>query len=223
MLVWFLYLFTLPPYPGNCYPVNRCPDKYGMGETMKDDYVTIMKAAQLCGVSDKTIQRAIRRGTLPARYPLPNRCEIAVSDLERLRPGHVSGQTIESLACRIARLEQQVTDLEQQLRSLKSSQPSAVRHYAPRAKERTTGPLPKHLVPLLVFAQQHSIPEQKALSAIDMELLPVKRGEWVGPDGSAVLLALDVKGREAFYQIYCNFPFFTHCVQCPHGYQDTSV
>src|SRR2546427_7433874 len=51
--------------------------------------VTIQEAARRYGVSDKTIQRAIRAGTLPARYPLPNRCEIAVGDLERFLPGHV--------------------------------------------------------------------------------------------------------------------------------------
>lgn len=50
-------------------------------------YVTIQKVAQYCGVSSKTIQRAIQAGTLPAHYPKPNRCEIAVSDLERIRPG----------------------------------------------------------------------------------------------------------------------------------------
>jgi hypothetical protein len=63
----------------------------------ENEYVTIMRAAKLCSVSDKTIQRAIRRGTLPARYPLPNRCEIAVSDLKRIRSGQMSGHETEAL------------------------------------------------------------------------------------------------------------------------------
>ncbi len=32
-------------------------------------YVSIQEAARRCGVSDKTIQRAIRAGDLPAQYP----------------------------------------------------------------------------------------------------------------------------------------------------------
>lgn len=44
------------------------------------EYVTIMEAARRCGVSDKTIRRAIHKGTLSARSPQPNRSEIAVSD-----------------------------------------------------------------------------------------------------------------------------------------------
>src|SRR6266487_7186489 len=61
-------------------------------------YVTIQEAARRCGVSDKTIQRAIRAGTLPAQYPMPNRCEIAVSDLDTFMPGHVQTATRHRLA-----------------------------------------------------------------------------------------------------------------------------
>ena len=55
------------------------------------EYVTIVEAARRCGVSDKTIRRAIHKGLLPARFPKPNRSEIAVSDLERFTPGHQPG------------------------------------------------------------------------------------------------------------------------------------
>jgi excisionase family DNA binding protein len=53
----------------------------------KSLYVTIQEAARHCGVSDKTIQRAIRAGTLPARYPRLNRCEIAESRLNSFKSG----------------------------------------------------------------------------------------------------------------------------------------
>lgn len=56
------------------------------------DGVTIIQAARLCGVCPKTIQRAIHKGLLPARRPYPNRCEIALSDLEQFMPGLSSGQ-----------------------------------------------------------------------------------------------------------------------------------
>jgi excisionase family DNA binding protein len=57
------------------------------------DYVNIMEAAQRCGVSDKTIRRWIHANKLRAHFPLPNRCEIAVSDLEPFVPGHLSRQS----------------------------------------------------------------------------------------------------------------------------------
>ncbi len=63
------------------------------GQESESLYVTIQEAARHCGVCDKTIQRAIRAGTLPARYPQPNRCEIAISDLDTFMPGHVQTAT----------------------------------------------------------------------------------------------------------------------------------
>lgn len=57
--------------------------------------------------------------------------------------------------------------------------------------ECTTGPLPKHLVPLLAFAGPHNVAENKVQAHVDMGLLPVKRGEWMDTDGTIVTLALD--------------------------------
>jgi len=84
--------------------------------------------------------------------------------------------------------------------------------------ERTTGPLPKHLVSLLAFANQHSVSEQTVLTHVtmDMPLLPAKRGEWTDTDGTEAMLALDDKGRAAFHQLYHELPLFTPCKQCPH-------
>ena len=48
------------------------------------EYVNIMEAARRCGVSDKTIRRWIHAEKLRARFPQPNRCEIAVA-----RPGAI--------------------------------------------------------------------------------------------------------------------------------------
>ena len=182
----------------------------------ENEYVTIMGAAKLCGVSDKTIQRAIRRGTLPARYPQPNRCEIAVSDLKLIQPGQVSGHETEALESRVAELERRVSDLEQQIHSLMAGQASSNRHRISKAKERTTGPLPQHLIAVLAFAGRHNVSETKVLAAVEMGLLPVKRGEWMDTNGTPVTLALDAKGRRAFYQIYHDVPPFISCKQCPH-------
>jgi len=180
------------------------------------DYVTIMEAARRCGVSDKTIQRAIRRGTLPAQYPQPNRCEIAVSDLVCIRPGHLSGHMTEPLESRVAELERQVQDLERQMQRLRSRQEAPKARRVSRTRERTTGPLPRHLVSLLPYAQLHNVAEAKVLTHSDTGLLPVKRGEWMDTSGTPVTLALDAKGRQAFSQIYHDVPPFVRCEQCPH-------
>jgi hypothetical protein len=89
--------------------------------------------------------------------------------------------------------------------------------HRPRA-EHTTGPLLKHLVPLLAFANQHSVPEQTVVThaTMDLPLLPAKRGEWTDTDGTVVTLALDAKGRAAFHQLYHELPSFASCKQCPH-------
>ncbi len=182
----------------------------------ESEHVTILEAARRCGVSDKTIQRAIRRGILPARYPQPNRCEIAVSDLERIRLGQMSGHTTEPLERRVAELEQRVQDLEALVQRLLKRQEAPKPRRASRTKERTTGPLPRQFISLLAFARHHNVAESKVLSHIEMGLLPVKRGEWTDHDGMVVTLALDAKGRAAFSQLYHGIPPFLSCKQCPH-------
>src|SRR5947209_4581176 len=183
------------------------------------EYVNIMEAARRCAVSDKTIRRAIRKGTLPARFPKANRCEIAVSDLEHFLPGQVQA-AVES---RIAALERRVEVLEQQVqRGLRRPEAAKPSRPSPRA-ELTTGPLPRHLVSLPAFAEKHNVAEHKVLAAITMGLLPVKCGEWTDQHGTLVTRALDTKGRQAFYQIYQGVPPFVPCEQCPHEGTSTPV
>jgi hypothetical protein len=180
------------------------------------EHVTIMGAARRCGVSNKTIQRAIRAGTLLAHYPQPNRCEIAVSDLEiftaRQRSGHVQTATEE----RLIALEVRIQHLEDLVVELLSRQEGAKPKRTGKARERTTGLLPKQLVSLLVFARHHNVPETRALTHVDIRLLPAKRGEWTDHDGSTVMLALDAKGRAAFHQLYHGSSPFIECKRCPH-------
>jgi predicted site-specific integrase-resolvase len=81
-----------------------------MSET---EYVNIMEAARRCGVCDKTIRRAIHTGKLPARLVQPNRCEIAVSDLERFMPGQAPGPAqTPAIESRIEELERRIQVLE---------------------------------------------------------------------------------------------------------------
>ncbi len=185
------------------------------------EYVTIMEAARRCQVSDKTIRRWIHADKLSARFPQSNRSEIAVSDLEPFLPRHPPGPVQEAaIESRIAVLEHRVQELEQQVQWL-LSRPEAPRAKRPSRREtRTTGPLSKHLVPLLAFANRHNVAESKVLTHVDINLLPAKRGEWTDRDGAVVTLALDAKGRQVFYQLYRELPAFLACSQCPHGYLD---
>lgn len=180
------------------------------------EHLTIREAARRYRVSDKKLQRAIRAEKLRARYPKPNRCEIAISDLEHFLSGQVSGQVMEPVESRVTALEQRVADLEDLVQRLLSLQKASKPRRASPAKERTTGLLPSQFVSLLAFAQFHNVAESKVLAHMDTGLLPVKRGEWIDTDGSVVTLALDPAGKRAFHQIYHGVPPFFECSQCPH-------
>jgi len=199
---------------------GQCPgEKVHTGDMV--EYVNIMEAARRCGMSDKTIRRAIHKGTLSARFPKPNRCEIAVSDLERFAPGHVQVPVQVSIPDRIAALERRVQELEDLVSGLLQRQEATNTHRFSRRRGRTPRPLSRNLVSLLTFAQLHNVAETKVLTHVDINLLPAKRGEWTDHDGTVVTLALDEKGRQAFYQLYRDLPHFLRCGQCPHGYLDT--
>lgn len=181
------------------------------------DYVNIMEAARRCQVSDKTIRRWIHAQKLPAQFPQPNRCEIAISDLEPFLPGQMPRQSEQELESRVATLEHQVQRLERQLEDLLSTAGSKTpRSSSQRPRERTTGPLPSQFVSVLAFAELHHIPEQKVLTHSEISLLPVRRGTWIDHDGQEISLAFDAKGRQAFYQLYRETSWFVPCAQCPH-------
>jgi hypothetical protein len=182
------------------------------------EYVNIMEAARRCGVSDKTIRRSLHAQKLRAHFPQPNRCEIAVCDLEPFLPGYLPGQGEEALENRLATLERQVQALERQMQQV-LSKPEASRAERPSASRKRhspTGPLPRHLMSVLTFAELHRIPEQKVLTHIDINLLPVHRGAWTDHDEQEIALAFDAKGRQAFYQLYHELSLFVPCKRCPH-------
>jgi excisionase family DNA binding protein len=182
------------------------------------EYVNIMEAARRCQVSDKTIRRWIHAEKLRAHFPQPNQCQIAVSDLEPFLRGHLPGHREDPLESRVATLERQVQVLEQQVQHLlprqeasKAARPSISRKHQP-----ITGPLPRHLISVLAFAEQHRIPEQRVRTHIGISLLPVHRGAWTDHDGQEVTLAFDVKGCQAFHHLYHEMPLFVPCTYCPH-------
>src|SRR5579859_4937876 len=102
------------------------------------EYVNIMEAARRCGVSDKTIRRAIHKGILPARSPKPNRSEIAVADLERFASDRGSGPVQGEASSQIAALQRRVQVLEQQVQELFTRLEAAQPRRASRRTERIT-------------------------------------------------------------------------------------
>jgi hypothetical protein len=122
---------------------------------------------------------------------------------------------------RVAELERRVQELECQVAEVLSRQEAPKPSRAAKARERMTSPLPKQFVSLQAEASRHNVAEAKVQTHMEMGVLPVKHGEWTDVDGTVVTLALDVKGRQAFYQLYRDLPHFTGCSKCPHGYLDT--
>ena len=136
---------------------------------MAQEFITIIEAARRCGVSDKTIRRAIHAGKLPARYPKPNVAQISVFDLEawRVLQGNVYENQIIALEQRIELLELQMTLL------VKNNLLAPKRSRRQKNKKRArTGLLPSDLVSLVDFATQHALSEtSQVLMALEVDLL----------------------------------------------------
>jgi excisionase family DNA binding protein len=75
------------------------------------DEITAAQAANLTGLSERTIRRKIASGVLPARRLRQNRFAIRVADLQVRHPW-------EALSARIDSLEQRLDRLEESLRLL---------------------------------------------------------------------------------------------------------
>ena len=95
------------------------------------EYLSVVEAARRLGISEKTIRRAIHAGKLAARYPQPDRCEIALSDLEAWRQPQARQDEVTR---RIAELERRVADLERQLQRVVSVQQAVARPVPPQEK-----------------------------------------------------------------------------------------
>src|SRR5439155_21838738 len=123
-----------------------------------------------------------------------------------IRPGQMSGHNTERLEQHVAALEQRVQQLEHLVTKLLDTPAAPKRQSRAKARERTTGPLSKQFAPLQAFARYHNVAESTVQTHMGMGVLPVKRGAWTDVDGMEVTLALDAKGRTAFYQLYCSSP-----------------
>jgi hypothetical protein len=194
--------------PTEAVHVSRHVQASARREAMTTEYVNIMEAVR-CWIHAQKLR---------TRFPQPNRCEIAVSDLKPFLPGHLPGQSEESIEIRVATLKRQIQALEQRVQQLltRSAVSRAQPSFSQHTQERTTGPLPRHLVSVLAFAQLHRIPEQKVHTHINSSLLPFHRGRWTDHDGQPVTMTFDAKGRQAFHHLYHETPWFVPCTRCLH-------
>jgi hypothetical protein len=187
-------------------------------------YVSIQEAARRCDVSSKTIQRAIQAGKLIARYPKPNRCEIAISDLETLRSGHLSGHATNpaSLESRIAELERRLSEIELLVEQLRHERQETKRR-AVAKKPLASQPrvstedalLPEGLVLLQAFVALHAVSSNEADKRWKAGFIHiVKHSRAEGKQHQTI--ALDGQGRRDFWVQFHATPGFRSCDQCPH-------
>jgi len=99
-----------------------------------------------------------------------------------------------------------------------TSTSTASRSSKPRGKGKS---LPRTLIPLRVFADQHQIEMNVADRASESKRIAVVRGKWLF-NSRLVAKALDDAGKRSFYTYFWAQEGFTRCEQCPHGAEEQS-
>jgi uncharacterized coiled-coil protein SlyX len=194
----------------------------------EEEYVNIPEAARRCGVSGKTIQRAIQAGKLPALYPKPNQCQIAVSALKTFRPGQVSGQNPnpEDLESRMAALECRLAEMERLVEQLLCERQDAlhetkrrtgtIKPRASRSRPSTEDTLfPEGLVLLQAFVAPHTVSSNEAEKRWKAGFIHVVKQPEAGKKRRQII-ALDAQGCHDFWVQFHAAPGFRSCDQCPH-------
>jgi len=97
-----------------------------------------------------------------------------------------------------------------------TSTSTASRSSKPRGKGKS---LPRTLIPLRVFADQHQIEMNVADRASESKKIAVVRGRWLF-NSRLVAKALDDAGKRSFYTYFWSQEGFTRCEQCPHGAEE---
>jgi hypothetical protein len=159
-------------------------------ESMSED-LTMVEAAKIADVAERTIRRAVKSGKLPADLTNPKKAKIARADLERWKGNIAIPQHDDDRAQLIRRIE----DLERRVAQLE--------HLLRKQHRQKIKP-----VALLNFATLHNVGSTDYQRAINMQVLPVQRR------GDTLLL--DGAGQQAFWQIFHELPAYVSCGDCPH-------
>jgi len=195
---------------------------------VEGEYVSIQEAARRCGVCGKTIQRAIQAGKLPAQYPKPNRCAIAISALETFRPGQVLGHAPHpaDLESRFVALERRLSELELFVEQLQREQQDgqletkrrtgATQPRASRSRPSTADtPLPEGLVLWHTCVSLHAVSSHEAERRWKAGFIQIVKQPLAGGKRRQTI-ALDGQGRRDFWVQFHSTPGFRPCDQCPH-------
>lgn len=87
---------------------------------------------------------------------------------------------------------------------------------AARAKKKPRGKsLPRTLVLLRTFAEQHQVSVKRASAAGKSGKIAVVRGKWLVKSRLATE-ALDQRGQQEFYEVFHTKEGFLPCARCPH-------
>lgn len=172
------------------------------------EYVTIAEAARQLGtISEKTIRRAIAAGKLKARYPHSNRAEVSSEGLETwhrsltVRPGETQNK-IAVLEARVTELENQVHTLRQQMEAISPTKK------VPSKPEATA---PGGFTYLSEFCHVHAVPYQ---AAADLSPRAI-HGQKIKVRGRLQPI-IGARGQHDFYvQLHTRHDFRT-CNDCPH-------
>jgi hypothetical protein len=105
-----------------------------------------------------------------------------------------------------------------------SSQEGLEQTSSPKAKPRLSSAkktprgksLPRTMIPLRVFAEQHHIPLKTAETAVSRGKLTIQQGKWLY-QSRYVTKALRAQGQQEFYEYFHTHKGFAACEKCPHG------
>jgi DNA-binding transcriptional MerR regulator len=112
------------------------------------------------------------------------------------------------------------TDQSQQSRQPEQRDGSSEHRPMPKARTKTRFKkggkgLPRTLVLLRVFAEQHHVPLKAADRASKAGKIAVVRGRWLVNSRYATE-ALGARGQQDFYDVFYGRDDFTRCERCPH-------
>ena len=180
------------------------------------EYINIMEAARRCGLSDKTIRRAIASHKLPAERLKSNVVRIAVSDLQAWRE-----LSTDARDRRIADLETRMQSLEQQVQQLTElvGQLSRQEIFQPDMPGQPLKPLAE-VMHLNQFADMHGMSRNEAERQWSMGLIAGQREPGKGRRKGQIII--EAAGMREFWGQFHNHPGFIKCDYCPHN-QDISL
>lgn len=194
---------------------------------MPEEFITIAEAARRLGKSEKTLRRMVHSGKLTARYPVSNRAEIAISDIEALSRQGVQVETEAAIAGRVERLERQVIELQATIERLSAPGAPVARQRitartlpdldAPRSAPVVSGVqgIPDGAVRVVDFARAHTMNEGTVKTQVYAGHLDAIAVDNLSRPGEKIRYFTIEQQRRAV-ELWQHNPRFSQCKDCPH-------